>query len=98
MQEITAHNHSIIFKLDIEAQVNVLPVATFWNLHIPPALMPTSLKICTYSGDALSVVGDSMHKCAINYLSYNLKFIAENQNVQPVLSAAACYLLILFKE
>ena len=76
----------------------MLPLATFWNLHNSPALTPTSLKVCTYSGDALPIVGESMLKYVGNDLSYNLKFIIVNLNVQPVLSAAASKSLNLIQK
>lgn len=77
LQEICVNNYPIMFKLDTGAQVNVLPMCIFKNLANRPALTPTSIKVCTYTGDALPVIGESVLNCVVNNLSYDLKFIIE---------------------
>lgn len=70
----------------------------FQNLNNCPSIFPSALKVCSYTGDALPVVGESVQSCVVNSVCYKLKCIIVNLNVQPILSAAACTALNLMQR
>ncbi|GBL74991.1 hypothetical protein AVEN_243793-1 [Araneus ventricosus] len=98
LQEIIINDFPVTFKLDTGAQANVLPLSVIRKLENQPSIHPTSLEVCTYTGDALPVVGESVFMCVANNQHRELKFIIVDLNVQPVLSAAACTALNLVKR
>ncbi|GBM93575.1 Uncharacterized protein K02A2.6 [Araneus ventricosus] len=98
LQEIIINDFPVTFKLDTGAQVNVLPLSVIRKLKNQPSIHPTSLEVCTYTGDALPVVGESVFMYVVNNQHRELKFIVVDLNGQPVLSAAACTALNLIQR
>ncbi|GBM45276.1 Uncharacterized protein K02A2.6, partial [Araneus ventricosus] len=98
LQEIIINDFPVTFKLDTGAQVNVLPLSVIRKLKNQPSIQPTSLEVCTYTGDALPVVDESVFMCVVNNQHRELKFIIVDLNVQPILSAAACTALNLVQR
>ncbi|KAG8173419.1 hypothetical protein JTE90_002013 [Oedothorax gibbosus] len=90
LQQVQVNDYPVVFKLDTGAQVNVLTNTLFECLPSKPILQPTTITVCTYSGDVLPVTGECILSCDVNDQHNQLKFVIVDLDVHPVLSASAC--------
>ncbi|KAG8175794.1 hypothetical protein JTE90_013347 [Oedothorax gibbosus] len=90
LQQVQVNDYPVVFKLDTGAQVNVLTKTLFECLPSKPILQPTTITVCTYSGDVLPVTGECILSCDVNDQHNQLKFVIVDLDVHPVLSASAC--------
>ena len=98
VQQVYVNNFPVLFKLDTGAQVNVLPSYLLQQLDHNLTPRPTTTTVCTYTGDAIPVLGTCELQCTVNNKNHLLQFIIVDLDVQPVLSASSCIQMNLIQR
>ena len=92
-------NKNISFKLDTGADVNVLPLNYLKILgYHENSLIPSSLKLQSYSGNNISVIGKCNLKTKYKNNIYIINFIVVNTRSCPILGKYSCEELNLIKR
>ncbi|GLV42262.1 hypothetical protein CBL_21270, partial [Carabus blaptoides fortunei] len=96
---ISINNVSILFKLDIGADVNVMPYNIYEKLCSVTQLQPTESKIFKYGGAQVKIRGIIKIKCIPeNRKEVKLQFNVLDKEAVPILSKSTCIELNLKKQ
>lgn len=98
-QDVVINNSQIKFKLDTGADVNVLPRRFLLQAGVTEDdLMSTSVKLVSYSGGDIQVLGKCRLKCICKDKQYIVKFIVADVTSPPVLGKKSCDEMNLVKR
>ncbi len=73
--ELDVGNESIRCKMDTGAQANIMSTQVFNSLAQPECLKPSTIRLTTYSGEQLPVVGQAMLQCEHKCIPYQVNFV-----------------------
>ena len=68
----------VIYKMDSGAQVNLMPTSIYMTLKQKSELKPTKVKLITYNGSQIPVIGQYEGK--INYHSKNIVIVLSSKS------------------
>ena len=89
----------INFKVDTGAMANVLPLDLFKSLKMPMTeIRKTSVKLKSYTGNYLNVLGICRLKCNKNNVNYLIDFFIVSSGEQAILGLQTCEKLELIKR
>ncbi|XP_046601433.1 uncharacterized protein K02A2.6-like [Neodiprion lecontei] len=84
--ELVINNHSIEFKIDTGADVNILPMPIFKKINIAKKeIQRTNTKLNCYSGETLNVVGKCNVMCHRKGQKHEIEFFVIDSNGTPLL-------------
>ncbi|XP_064468578.1 uncharacterized protein LOC135380477 [Ornithodoros turicata] len=98
LQSVQIQDRTIEFKLDTGADVNVLPYTVIESCSRKPVIEATEIKVQTFSGEPLPIVGKCQLNCVINGKNCRLEFVVVRMNVSAILGKRACEELNLVKR
>ena len=85
-------------KLDIGAEVSVLPLHLYDKLQVKPALKPTAMKLSAYAGTPIDPNGTCKLTCTSNSRVCDMTFYVAPVNAQPILGLNDCVQLDFVKR
>ncbi|XP_046597267.1 uncharacterized protein LOC124294709 [Neodiprion lecontei] len=84
--ELVINNHSIEFKIDTGADVNILPMPIFKKINVAKKeIQITNTKLNCYSGETLNVVGKCNVMCHRKGQKHKIEFFVIDSNGTPLL-------------
>ncbi|PIK45343.1 hypothetical protein BSL78_17808 [Apostichopus japonicus] len=87
--DMAVGKRKVQFKMDTGAQANILPFS-YKKAANGKALHKTRVKLSTYSGETLPVLGKCMLMCKHNGQNNNAEFLVVNMKSQPILALQSC--------
>ncbi|XP_028165312.1 uncharacterized protein K02A2.6-like [Ostrinia furnacalis] len=99
---LTINNSHINCIIDTGSDVNIMSKDVYDSLNIKSALSETNIKIKSYTGNSLEVLGQQNLKCEFKfndtYMSKEINFIIANVNSPTVLGKLTCSDIGLIKR
>ncbi|UYV81537.1 K02A2.6-like [Cordylochernes scorpioides] len=95
---IYIQGHPVDVKLDIGADVNILPERLIKEWPNMPLLETADCKIYTYTGQQIPVVGKCQLDCKTKYACRKVTFLIVNNSAVPILGLDECVNLNLVKR
>ena len=95
---VKVENVDIDFKLDIGADVNVIPWNVFKKIKTETSLNPPSKYIEAFGGSIIKPMGQVKLNCATNNKTCVLEFLVVKSKSTPLLGIEACQILNLVQK
>ena len=95
---VTSINHKdVIVKLDTGDEVYVMPKSVYNQVTSEDKLKTTTLKVQSYGGDKIPILGSMQMKCRYINTVKNVDFFVVETNSRTVLSLQTCQAMGLVK-
>lgn len=95
---MTALNKRLHVKLDTGAQANVMSEATYRETWPSSPMRKSAVRLTSYSGDKIPVIGETDVSCKYKDKTYRIKFIITSTKAENVLGLEACQRMNLIQR
>ena len=95
---IQTNNTLVKYKLDIGAEINVLPKSVYKGMQDKPKLIPTAVTLTAYNDTNIPIIGKCIANIQIKDKVTPVLFMVADGESTPILGQTACEKLQLIKQ